>query len=77
MSDQPIWMLDTAKLIQAATEKVEAYSENQVAGTRRHAELQLVWHHLIDAHNLLMKGRLTPDSLEWASAEAAKILELQ
>ena len=75
MTDQPQWLLDAAQLIRTATEKVEAYSGNQAPYTRRHAELQLAWHHLIDAHSLISKGRLTPDSLEWASEEAAKILE--
>ncbi len=68
-------MLETGKHIREAAERIENALERCPPDTRRHAELQLAWHHLIDAHSLLTKGRLTPDNLEWASAEATKILE--
>ena len=69
-------MLETAKHIRDAAERIENAMERcPHSGIRRHAELQLSWHHLIDAYSLLMKGRLTPDNMEWANAEAVKILE--
>ena len=77
MSDKPEWLLDATKLIREAVDKVEAYTGNQSDRTRRQAELQLAWHHLMNAHELLMRGRLTPDDLVWGSEQAAEFLERQ
>ena len=71
---KPKWLLDATKLIRGAVDKIEAYTGNQSDRTRRQAEIQLAWHHLINAHELLMKSRLAPDDLAWGSTEAAEIL---
>ena len=60
-----------AKIRQVADdlEKLPANNDR----TREAACLLLAWGHLVDAHNLLTLGRLSPDDMVWAWNSAAEI----
>lgn len=59
--------------IRYVVESVEDALRRCPSNSRRHSELTLVWHHLMDAYNLLVKGELTPENLQWAKAKAAEL----
>lgn len=59
--------------IRAAVEALESEIPKLVRGSKEHAKAQLAWHHLMDAHNLLVKGEMTVEDFRWAIEQADKI----
>ena len=67
-------LIEISKVVRQVADALEVeISENVDPNTRQHAELTLAWHHLIDAHSLIISGRLTPDDLQWAKGEVERL----
>ena len=66
-------IIDIAKSIRSAADALEVEVVVADQGSRRHSELKLAWHYLIDAHSLIISGRLTPDDLQWAKDEVERL----
>ena len=68
------YVLDACKLIRAAAETIERLKD-EPKPDKDQAKLHLAWHHLIDAHTLLMKGDLAPQDVVWGMTKARDLLD--
>lgn len=72
MSIEPTQHFAT-KYLRDAYDWAEGEMREHDIGTRRHSELALAQHHIMDAMVLITKGRLTPNDLVRSSEVIAKI----
>ncbi len=67
-------MMDILKHLRIAIEELEDLTAQESINNRRHAELHLAWHKIMDGYCLISTGNLTPDDVLWASNSAKKLL---
>ena len=74
MSNDTIEWVDVCADLRAVCDKCEELLARSPEATRRHHEIHLARHNILDAIRLLSCGRITPDDLVWGHDVVARLV---